>query len=408
MGKIKKIVLAYSGGLDTSVILKWLKEKHKAEAIAFIAAIGQGEELKKLPEKAMATGASKVYLEDLQKEFVANYIFPALKAGAIYESKYLLGTALSRPLIAKRVIEIAEEENAEAVAHGSTGKGNDQVRFELTFKALNPDIKIIAPWREWDLKSREDEIKYAQRKGISLSLSEEKPYSVDRNLWHTSFEGGVLENPAHPPEESMFLSTVSPEETPDKPTYLEIYFEKGIPKKINGRGYSSVELIEKLNKIAGKNGIGRVDLVENRLVGMKSRGVYETPGGTILYLAHQELESLTLDRETMRYKESISLKYGELVYYGLWFSSLKKAFDAFIETTQEKVSGKVKLKIYKGNCIVVGRESKYSLYQKALATFGEDRIYEQKDAQGFINLFGLPLKIKAMLEKKTGLSDCTD
>lgn len=390
---IKKIVLAYSGGLDTSIMIKWLKDKYRAEIIAMAADIGQQEELDGLEQKAYNSGVSKIYIEDLREEFVTEYIFPALKANALYESKYLLGTSLSRPLIAKRLIEIAQKENADAVAHGATGKGNDQVRFELTFKALAPDIKIIAPWREWELKSRQDEIDYAIKYNIPVPVTKDKPYSMDRNLWHLSYEGGILEDPIRAPDEDMFRLTVSPQKAPDEPTEILIYFEQGVPKTINGQSYSPVELIERLNVIAGQNGIGRVDLVENRLVGMKSRGVYETPGGTILYLAHREIEALTMDKETMHYKELISTKYAELIYYGLWFSPLKKALDGFVDITQERVTGEVKLKLYKGNCTVVSRDSKHSLYRQDLATFDKEEIYNQKDAQGFINLFGLPLWI---------------
>ncbi|MBU0567056.1 argininosuccinate synthase [bacterium] len=395
MKEIKKIVLAYSGGLDTSVMIKWLRDNYKAEVIAMAADVGQEEELTGLREKALSSGASKFYLEDLKEEFVTSYIFPALAAGAIYEGKYLLGTALARPLIAKRLVEIARIEKAEAIAHGATGKGNDQVRFELTVKALAPDLKIIAPWREWELKSREDEIKYARKHKIDISVTKDKPYSMDRNLWHLSYEGGILEDPANAPDEEMFLLTTSPEKAPDKPTEVEINFKEGIPCEVDGERLSPVELVRKLNKIAGANGIGRVDLVENRLVGMKSRGVYETPAGTLLYLAHRELEHLCLDRETLHYKELISHKYAELIYYGQWFLPLREAFDAFVKVTQERVTGKVKIKLYKGNATIISRQSPYSLYQEDLATFEEDEIYNQKDAEGFINLFGLPLKVLA-------------
>ncbi|MFH1824660.1 MAG: argininosuccinate synthase [Candidatus Firestonebacteria bacterium] len=398
---LKKVVLAYSGGLDTSVIIPWLKENYDCDVIACAVDVGQGEELSPLRKKAIKTGASKIYIVDAKKEFVTDYIFPVLKAGAIYEGRYLLGTSFARPLIAKKVVEVAKKEKADAVCHGATGKGNDQVRFEITFKALAPELKIIAPWREWDLKSREDEIDYAQAHNISVPVTKEKPYSLDRNLWHVSYEGGKLEDPWTSPDEDMFILTVSPLSAPNKPTFLEIYFEKGIPKKINGKNYNPVQLIKKLNEIAGKNGIGRIDIVENRLVGMKSRGVYETPGGTVLYIAHKDLESITLDREVMHYKELVAPKYAELIYYGLWSSDLKKSLDRFIDYTQENVTGTVKLKLYKGNCIVVGRKSEYSLYDKSMATFGKDEIYNHKDAEGFINLFGLSTKIKALLEKRT-------
>ncbi|MBU1486587.1 argininosuccinate synthase [bacterium] len=401
MKAIKKIVLAYSGGLDTSVMIKWLRDNYKAEVIAMAADVGQEEELTGLREKALSSGASKFYLEDLKEEFVASYIFPALAAGAIYEGKYLLGTALARPLIAKRLVEIAKIEKAQAIAHGATGKGNDQVRFELTVKALAPDLKIIAPWREWELKSREDEIKYARKHKIDISVTKDKPYSMDRNLWHLSYEGGILEDPANAPDEEMFLLTTSPEKAPDKPTEVEINFKEGIPCEVDGERLSQVELIRKLNKMAGVNGIGRVDLVENRLVGMKSRGVYETPAGTLLYLAHRELEHLCLDRETLHYKELISHKYAELIYYGQWFLPLREAFDAFVKVTQERVTGKVKIKLYKGNAVIISRQSPYSLYQEDLATFEEDEIYNQKDAEGFINLFGLPLKVLAQRQESS-------
>lgn len=396
---VKKVVLAYSGGLDTSVIIPWLKENYGCEVVAMAADVGQGEELAPLKEKAIATGASKIYIEDLKREFVEEFLFPTLQANAVYEGKYLLGTSIARPLIAKRQIEIAHLEGADAVAHGCTGKGNDQVRFELTYKALDPKITVIAPWREWDLRSREDEIAYAAAHGIPVPVTREKPYSMDRNLWHLSHEGGILEDPWQEPREEMFLMTTSPEKAPDTPAYVEIEFEKGIPTGINGRKYEPVSLVEKLNALAGTHGIGRVDLVENRLVGMKSRGVYETPGGTVLHIAHRELEYLTLDRETMHLKEMLSVKYAEMVYYGLWFTPLKRALDAFMAETQRQVTGVVRLKLYKGNCTVVGRKSPNSLYREDLATFGADAVYNQKDAAGFINLFGLPLAVQAMLEE---------
>lgn len=394
-----KIVLAYSGGLDTSVMIKWLKDRYGAEIIAMAADIGQAEELEGLEAKAYHSGASRVYIEDLKEDFVTQYIFPALKANALYEGKYLLGTSLARPLIAKRLVEIADLEKAEAVAHGATGKGNDQVRFELTFKALAPHLKIIAPWREWELKSREQEIDYAAKHNIPVSVTKDKPYSMDRNLWHLSYEGGILEDLRRTPDEDMFLLTTSPQKAPDKPTDLSIYFEQGVPKRIDGVDYPPVDLIKRLNVIAGQNGVGRVDLIENRLVGMKSRGVYETPGGTVLYLAHKELEYLTLDRETMHYKELIASKYAELIYYGLWFSPLKEALDGFVNVTQQRVTGEITMRLYKGNCIVLSRSSKYSLYREDLATFGQEEVYNQKDAQGFINLFGLPLWILGRQKK---------
>lgn len=397
--QVKKVVLAYSGGLDTSIIIPWLKENYGCEVIAYAADVGQGEELDPLNEKAIKTGASKIYIEDLKEELVRDFIFPMLKSGAIYEGKYLMGTSVARPVIAKRQVEIAIKEGADAVAHGSTGKGNDQVRFELTFKALKPDLKIIAPWREWDIKSREEEIDYAAQRGIDVPVTKEKPYSMDRNLWHISYEGGILEDPWNEYNDDMFIYTVSPEKAPDKAEIITIDFEQGIPVAINGQGYDPVALILKLNEIGGKHGVGRVDIVENRLVGMKSRGVYETPGGTILYEAHHGLETLTLDRDTLHYKQMLAGRYAELVYNGLWFTPLKKAMDAFVDETQKRVTGSVKVKLYKGNVQTVGRKSPFSLYQEELATFGADEVYNQKDAEGFINLFGLPLKVQAGLEQ---------
>jgi len=399
MDNVKKVVLAYSGGLDTSVIIPWLKENYGCEVIAFAANVGQGEELVPLKEKALRTGASKIYIEDLRLEFVRDYIFPMLQAGSIYEGKYLLGTSVARPLIAKRQVEIALLEGADAVAHGCTGKGNDQVRFELTFKAMQPSLKIIAPWREWTLKSREDEIDYAEAHGIPVPVTKAKPYSMDRNIWHCSYEGGILEDPWREPLEDMFLMTVAPEKAPDQAEYVEIEFARGCPVAVNGRALDPLALLTYLNELGGKHGVGRADLVENRLVGMKSRGVYETPGGTILYAAHRDLEHLTLDRDTLHYKELVAAKYAELIYNGLWLTPLKKAMDAFFASTQEKVSGVVRLKLYKGQCQSSGRKSPYSLYQEDLATFGRDEIYNQKDATGFINLFGLPLQVEALAKQ---------
>ncbi|RQD77685.1 MAG: argininosuccinate synthase [Candidatus Syntrophonatronum acetioxidans] len=396
-----KVVLAYSGGLDTSIIIKWLKENYNCEVIAVTADLGQEEELDNLEAKALETGASKLYIENLQEEFVKDYIFPTLKAGAIYEKKYLLGTAMGRPLIAKRMVEIAEKEGAEAIAHGCTGKGNDQVRFELAVKALNPKLKIIAPWREWNIISREEAIDYAKRHNIPISVTKEKPFSIDRNLWHISYEGGALEDISWEPDEDMFLLTNSPAKAPDEPLYLEIFFEKGVPQNIDGKEYPPVELLRKLNKLAGLHGVGRVDLVENRLVGMKSRGIYETPGGTVLFGAHQELESITLDRETMHFKEIAASQYARILYYGQWFAPLRKALDAFVENTQEKVTGTVRVKLFKGNCFVVGRKSDYSLYREDLATFEKGELYDHKDAGGFINCFGLPLMVQGFLERKS-------
>ncbi len=394
---MKKIVLAYSGGLDTSVAIHWLKEKYQAEIIAMSADVGQEEELAPLKEKALASGASKIYIEDLREEFMRDFVFPLIKSGALYEQQYLLGTAIARPVIAKRLVEVAEKEGAEAVAHGATGKGNDQVRFELTVKALAPHLHIIAPWREWEIRSREDAIDYANKYGIPVPVTKEKPYSMDRNLWHISYEGGILEDPAVEPDKDMFLLSVDPEDAPDTPEYVEIGFVSGEPVSVNGKDLAPVELLTELNTIAGRHGIGRVDMVENRLVGMKSRGVYETPGGTLLYFAHKQLESLTLDRETMHFKEMAAVKYGELVYYGLWYTPLREALDAFINVTQKNVTGSIRLKLYKGNISVAGRTAPRSLYREDLATFGADAVYNQRDAEGFINLFGLPLKVQGLL-----------
>jgi argininosuccinate synthase len=396
--KCKKVVLAYSGGLDTSIIIPWLKEKYDCEVIAMAADLGQGEELVGLQEKAVRTGASKCYIEDLRQEFVEDFLFPMLKSGAVYEGKYLLGTSIARPLIAQRQIEIAEREGADAVAHGCTGKGNDQVRFELTYKALNPKLTVIAPWREWHIRSREDAIDYAENKNIPVSASRDKLYSHDDNLWHRSSEGGMLEDPWKEPPAEIYKLTVSPEDAPDRPTIVTIDFEEGIPVGLDGEKVDSVSLVSELNRIGGENAIGRIDIVENRLVGIKSRGVYETPGGTLLYAAHRELESLVLTGGLLRYKDTIGPKYAELIYNGAWFTPLRESLDAFIEKTQEKVTGSVKMKLYKGNCIVLGRKSPYSLYREDYATFGEDDVYNQKDAEGFINLFGLPVKVKAMIE----------
>ena len=398
IAKAKKVVLAYSGGLDTSIIIPWLKDNYGAEVIAFAADIGQGSELRGLEEKAIRTGASKCIIEDLRDEFISEFALPTLRAGAVYERKYLLGTSFARPLIARRQVEIAEQEGADAVSHGCTGKGNDQVRFELTYKALNPKLRIIAPWREWDLKSREDAIDYAQDRKVPITATKEKIYSEDRNLWHLSHEGGILENPWAEPEENMYVLTVSPEKAPDKPQYVEIEFENGTPTAVDGKKLSAVEVVETLNKIGGAHGVGRVDLVENRLVGMKSRGVYETPGGTLLLVAHRELESLTLDKATLHYKDILAGKYAELVYNGQWFTPLRYAMDAFIDSIQTRVTGTVRLKLYKGNAIIAGRKSPHSLYREDLATFAEDSVYNQKEAEGFINLFGLPNKVEALLD----------
>ncbi len=398
-GEVKKCVLAYSGGLDTSVILTWLKENYGCEVICVTADIGQEEELEGLEAKALATGASKIYIDDLREEFLKDYVFPTLMAGAIYERQYLLGTSFARPLIAKRVVEVANMEGADAVAHGCTGKGNDQVRFELTFKALNPRLKIIAPWREWHIRSREDALEYAAAHNIPVKQSRRSIYSRDRNIWHLSHEGGKLEDPWQEPDEDMFLLTVAPEKAPDEPAYVEVDFREGVPVGLNGKPMGPVELVTTLNKLGGAHGVGRVDMVENRLVGIKSRGVYETPGGTILMAAHQGLESLTLDGETLHYKDLVAEKYAEMVYYGRWFTPLREALDAFVRETQRNVTGTVRVKLYKGNCMVVGRKSPYSLYREDYATFGVDSVYNQADAEGFINLYGLPLKVRALLEQ---------
>ena len=397
---MEKVVLAYSGGLDTSIIIPWLKENYGYEVIAFCANVGQGDELEPVREKALKSGATKVYIEDLVEEFVTDYVFPVLKAGAIYEKKYLLGTSFARPLMAKKMVEIAEKEGAVAICHGATGKGNDQVRFELGVKAFNPNLKIIAPWREWKIRSREEAIDYANSHGIDIPVTKEKIYSSDRNIWHISHEGGDLEDPWNEPQNHLYMLTVPPEEAPDQPAYVEVGFQAGIPVSIDGQPYQPVELLTELNRRAGANGVGIVSMVENRLVGMKSRGVYETPGGTILYTAHEELERLTLDRRTLQFKEQVALKYAELVYDGNWFSKLKTALDAFVDVTQKTVTGSVRVKLYKGSCTAVAAKSPYSLYSEELATFGADEIYSQKDAEGFINLFGLPLKVQALLNRK--------
>ncbi len=395
-----KVVLAYSGGLDTSIIIPWLKENYGYEVIAFCADLGQEDELEPVRAKALQSGAVKIYIEDLVEEFVRDYIFPVMQAGAVYEKKYLLGTSFARPLIAQKMVEIAEKEGAIAVCHGATGKGNDQVRFELTIKALNPDLKIIAPWREWNIRSREEAIDYAREHGIPVPVTKKSIYSRDRNIWHISHEGGDLEDPAVEASNRLYMLTVPPEEAPDRPLYLKIGFEAGIPVSLNGQIYEAVPLLQELNRLGGANGVGIVSMVENRLVGIKSRGVYETPGGTILYTAHEELERLTLDRRTLQYKEQMALVYAELVYDGMWFSPLKKAMDAFVAQTQKNVSGEVTVKLYKGSCAAVASTSPYSLHSHELATFGFSESYSQKDAEGFINLFGLPLKVQAMVKKK--------
>lgn len=402
--KIKKVVLAYSGGLDTSIIIPWLKENYNnCEVIAVSADVGQGTELDGLEEKAIKTGASKLYIEDLKEEFIQDYVYPTVQAGAVYEGKYLLGTSFARPIIAKRIAEIALKEGADAICHGCTGKGNDQVRFELAIKSFAPDMAIIAPWREWNIKSRDEEIDYAEAHNIPLKITRETNYSKDKNIWHLSHEGLDLENPANEPQynKNGFLELgVSPENAPDKATYVTIHFENGIPTAIDGKEMNGVELITALNKLGGENGIGLMDLVENRLVGMKSRGVYETPGGTILYKAHDALETLCLDKETMRIKSYLAIKFADIVYNGQWFTPLREALSAFVSQTQQTVTGDVKLKLYKGNIILAGTTSPYTLYDEEVATFDEDHVYDQSDAGGFINIFGLPSYVKAKLDQK--------
>ena len=400
--KVKKVVLAYSGGLDTSVIIPWLKENYDGcEVIAACVDIGQGDEVAPVHDKALKSGASKAYVEDLTQEFLEDYVWPTLKAQAVYEGKYLLGTSFARPLIAKRLVEIAKEEGADAIAHGATGKGNDQVRFELTIKALAPNLTIIAPWREWELGARTEEIEYAKKHGIPVA-EENKTYSMDRNIWHLSHEGSDLEDPWNEPKNEMFLISKAPEDAPDKPEYVTLDFEKGIPVAVNGEKLGAVELLTKLNEIGARNGVGITDICENRLVGMKSRGVYENPGGAILYYAHRELEYLCLDRATYHYKEGVAIRFGELVYDGMWFCQLREALQAFVDSTQESVTGTVRLKLYKGNIISAGSKSPYSLYSQEFVTFERDEVYDQSDATGFINLFGLPLKVRALMQEKAG------
>lgn len=394
---MKKVVLAYSGGLDTSIIIPWLKETYGYEVIAVAGDVGQGEELEPLREKAIKTGASKIYIEDLKDDFVENFVFPTLKAGAIYETKYLLGTATARPSIAKRLVEIAEAEGAEAICHGCTGKGNDQVRFELAIKALSPHMKIIAPWRIWDIKSREEAIDYANARGIPVPVKKKSPYSMDRNLWHLSHEGVDLEDPWNEPKDELYHIVTPPEKAPDQAEYVTIDFEKGIPVAVDGQKMGGVALISYLNDLGAKHGVGIDDLVENRLVGIKSRGVYENPGGRILYTAHNDLEYLCLDRDTFHYKELVSKRFAELVYFGQWFSPLREALSAFVDETQQTVTGTVRLKLYKGNCTIAGTKSPYSIYDTDIASFTMDEeLYNHKDAEGFINCFGLPLKMRAL------------
>ena len=404
--EIKKVVLAYSGGLDTSIIIPWLKENYNnCEVIAVSGDVGQGTELDGLEEKAIKTGASKLYIEDLKKEFIEEYVYPTVQAGAVYENRYLLGTSFARPIIAKRIAEIALKEGADAICHGCTGKGNDQVRFELAIKRFAPDMQIIAPWRIWDIKSRDQEIDYAEAHNIPLKINRETNYSKDKNLWHLSHEGLDLEDPANEPQYNKpgFLELgVSPEMAPDKPTYVTIHFEKGVPTAVDGVELDGPALVAKLNELGGANGIGLADLVENRLVGMKSRGVYETPGGTILYHAHDVLETITLDKETSRIKQYLSIKFADIVYNGQWYTPLREALSAFVAETQKTVTGDVQLKLYKGNIIIAGVTSPYTLYDEEVATFDEDNVYDQKDSAGFINLFGLPIKVRAKLEQKRG------
>ena len=406
--EVKKVVLAYSGGLDTSVIVPWLRNNYGCEVVCFCADLGQEEELDGLEEKAIASGASKLYVRDLREEFLTDFVFPTLRAGAVYEREYLLGTSFARPLIAKHMVEIAALEQADAVAHGCTGKGNDQVRFEVSTMALNPKLKTIAPWREWDIRGREDALAYAEEFRVPVSHTEKDIYSRDRNIFHLSHEGGLLENPWNEPENLMYQLTSAPEDAPDDGVYIEIGFVRGNPVSLNGEAMSAVELFVALNELGGLHGIGRTDIVENRLVGMKSRGVYETPAGTIIHRAHQLLESICLDKHTMQYKDMVAPKYAELVYNGMWYSKLREALDGFVTVTQETVTGTVRLKLYKGNIIVAGRKSPYSLYREDYASFGEEDVYNQQDAHGFIQLFGLPIKVEAMLEVEGGaLTDYT-
>ena len=397
---IKKVVLAYSGGLDTSVIIPWLKENYNnCEVIAVTADLGQGDELDPVHDKALKSGASKCYILDLKEEFIADYVWPVVKAGAVYEKKYLLGTSFARPLIAKRLVEIAEKEGADAVAHGATGKGNDQVRFELSVKALAPQLAIIAPWREWSIRSREDAIDFAEAHNIPIPVTKEHDYSMDRNMWHLSHEGSDLEDPWNAPKDALFIVTNTPETAPDKAEYVELEFEQGVPVAVNGKKMSPATIVENLNEIGIRNGVGICDMVENRLVGMKSRGVYETPGGSIIYYAHNELDKKNIDRATMSYKQMVGIKYSELVYDGMWFSPLREALAAFVDETQKTVTGTVRLKLYKGNIISAGAKSPYSLYSQEYVTFGADEVYNQADASGFINLFGLPLTVRALMKQ---------
>ena len=397
---IKKVVLAYSGGLDTSVIIPWLKEHYNnCEVIAACADLGQGDELEPVHDKALKTGASKCYIMDLKEEFISDYVWPSVKSGAVYEKKYLLGTSFARPLIAKKLVEIAEKEGADAIAHGATGKGNDQVRFELSVKALAPQLAIIAPWREWELRSRDQEIDYAAAHNIPIPVSHDHDYSMDRNMWHLSHEGSDLEDPWNAPKDELFIVTNIPEKAPDKPEYVELEYVEGVPVSVNGEKLSPAKLVEKLNEIGIRNAVGITDMVEDRLVGMKSRGVYENPAGAIIYYGHNDLENLCLDRATQSFKQQVSIRYSELVYDGMWFSPLREALDAFVNETQKTVTGTVRMKLYKGNIYSAGVKSPYSLYSQEYVTFGEDEVYNQADATGFINLFGLPLKVRALMKK---------
>ena len=397
---IKKVVLAYSGGLDTSVIIPWLKEHYNnCEVIAACADLGQGDELEPVHDKALKTGASKCYIMDLKEEFISDYVWPTVKAGAVYEKKYLLGTSFARPLIAKKLVEIAEKEGADAIAHGATGKGNDQVRFELSVKALAPQLAIIAPWREWELRSRDQEIDYAAAHNIPIPVSHDHDYSMDRNMWHLSHEGSDLEDPWNAPKDELFIVTNIPEKAPDKPEYVELEYVEGVPVSVNGEKLSPAKLVEKRNEIGIRNAVGITDMVEDRLVGMKSRGVYENPAGAIIYYGHNDLENLCLDRATQSFKQQVSIRYSELVYDGMWFSPLREALDAFVNETQKTVTGTVRMKLYKGNIYSAGVKSPYSLYSQEYVTFGEDEVYNQADATGFINLFGLPLKVRALMKK---------
>jgi argininosuccinate synthase len=403
MPKQEKIVLAYSGGLDTSIIIPWLKENYAYDVIAMVADVGQGDDVEAVVDKAYKTGASKVVVEDLREEFLTGYVWPALKASAVYENKYLLGTSLARPVIAKHQVEVALREGASAVGHGCTGKGNDQVRFEMAYQALAPELKVVAPWREWDLKSREDCLDYAEKRGIPVAASREKIHSRDRNLWHLSHEGGELEDAANAPFTSTWQMTKSPQEAPDQDERVEVGFEKGVPVSVNGMNLDPVSLVELLNEIGGRNAVGRIDLVENRFVGIKSRGCYETPGGTLLLAAHGELEALCLDRDLLHFKQHVALKYAELVYFGMWFTPLREALDAFVETTQQNLTGAVTLSLYKGNVSIVSRKSDYSLYRTDLSSFTMSASYDQKDAEGFIRILGLPSRCRAQTQAKAKL-----